>query len=151
MWEVSTRRYKLSNHNTGLAAYPLLLRLQGRYIPRLFDVTRLRITPESTTLPRMTDVLQGLVFEYIPGISMAKLEPDVDVSEQGAEWISSQVMEALCAIEAENCLMYNDVHIGNVVLRDGSRSPVIIDFGQANIREPSGRVSSGGLQKTHVA
>ncbi|KAK0235528.1 hypothetical protein EDD85DRAFT_955087 [Armillaria nabsnona] len=85
-----------------------------------------------------TDVAQELVFEYIPGISMAKLKPDVNVSEQGAERISSQVMEALCAIEAENCLLHNDVHVGNVVLRDGSRSPVIIDFGQANIREPEG-------------
>ncbi len=84
----------------------------------------------------MTDVVQELVFEYIPGISMAKLEPDVDVSEQGAKWISSQVMEALRAIEAEKCLLHNVVHIGNVVLRDGSRSAVIIDFGQANVREP---------------
>ncbi|PBK81782.1 hypothetical protein ARMGADRAFT_1091010 [Armillaria gallica] len=113
-----------------------------RYIPRLLSVIRLRITPESTTLPLMTDVVQGLVFEYIPGISMAKLEPDVDVSEQGAERISSQVMEALRAIEAENCLLHNDVHIGNVVLRDGSRSLVIIDFGQANVREPDEEWSS---------
>ncbi|PBK71099.1 hypothetical protein ARMSODRAFT_63478 [Armillaria solidipes] len=36
MWEVSTWRYKLSNHNTELAAYRLLHRLQGQYIPRLF-------------------------------------------------------------------------------------------------------------------
>ncbi len=136
MWEVSTWRYKLSNRNTGLAAYPLLLRLQGQYIPRLFGVIRLRIIPESITLPPMTDVVQELVFEYIPSISMAKLEPDVDVSEQGAERISSQVMEALRAIEAEKCLLHNDV------LRDGSRSPVIIDFGQANIREPDEEWSS---------
>ena len=44
-------------------------------------------------------------------------------------------MEALRGIEAENCLLHNDIHIGNVVLRDGSRSPVIIDFGP-DIREP---------------
>ncbi|KAK0421903.1 hypothetical protein EV421DRAFT_2042953 [Armillaria borealis] len=77
-----------------------------------------------------------LIFEYIPGVSMAKLKPGVDVSKQEAERISSQVMEALRAIEAENCLLHNDIHIGNVVLREGNRSPVIIDFGQAGIRDP---------------
>ncbi len=45
-------------------------------------------------------------------------------------------MEALRAIESENCVLHNDIHIGNVVLRDGSRSPFIIGFGQADIREP---------------
>ncbi|KAK0443632.1 hypothetical protein EV421DRAFT_528438 [Armillaria borealis] len=136
MWEVSTWRFKLSNHNTELAAYRLLHRLQGRYIPRLFGDVRLRITPESTTLHPITDVVQGLIFEYIPGVSMAKLKPGVDVSMREAERISSQVMEALRAIEAENCVLHNDIHIGNVVLREKSRSPVIIDFGQADIREP---------------
>ncbi|KAK0421914.1 hypothetical protein EV421DRAFT_1914856 [Armillaria borealis] len=131
MWEVSTWRYRVSIHNTELAAY----RLQGRYIPHLFGVVRFR-----------------LVLEYISGVCIAKLKPDVDVSMREAERIFSQVMEALHAIEAENCALHNDMHIRNVVLRDGSRSPVIIDFGQADIREPglSGRVSSGGLQ-THVA
>ncbi len=136
MWEVSTWRYKVSNHNTELAAYRLLHRLQGRYIPRLLGVARLRITPESTTLHPITDVVQGLVFEYIPGVSMSKLKPGVDVSEQEAERISSQVMEALRTIEAKNCLLHNDIHIGNVILREGNRSPVIIDFGQAGIRDP---------------
>ncbi|KAK0235541.1 hypothetical protein EDD85DRAFT_938665 [Armillaria nabsnona] len=129
--------------------YHLLHQLQDRYIPRLFGVVRLRITPESTTVHPITDVVQGLVFEYIPGISMAKLKSGVDVSEQEAEQISSQVMEALCAIDAENCVLHNDMHIENVVLRDGGRSPVIIDFGQADIRQPElyeTRVLSGSLQ-----
>ncbi|PBK71133.1 hypothetical protein ARMSODRAFT_1017059 [Armillaria solidipes] len=117
MWEVSTWRYMASNHNTELAAYRLLRRLQGRYIPRLFGVVRLRITPESTTLHPITDVVQGLIFDK-------------------KQRISSQVMEAFRAIEAENCVLHNDIHIGNVVLRDGNHSPVIIDFGQAGIRDP---------------
>ncbi|KAK0443639.1 hypothetical protein EV421DRAFT_1947236 [Armillaria borealis] len=122
MWEVSTWRYKVSNQNKELSAYRLLHRLQGRYIPRLFGVVRLRITPESTTLHPITDVVQGLVFEYIPGVSMVKLKPGI--------------MEALRAIEAENlCLAQWHSH-QNVVLQDGNRSPVIIDFGQADIREP---------------
>ncbi len=67
---------------------------------------------------------------------MVKLKPGIDVSEQEAERISSQVMEVLHAIEAENCLLHNDIHIGNVVLWEGSCSPVIIDFGQVGIRDP---------------
>ncbi len=121
---------------TELAAYRLLNRLQGRYIPGLFDIIRLCITPESTTLHFITDVVQGLGLDYIPSVSMAKLKPGVDISEQEAEMISSQVMEALRAIDAENCVLYDDIHIANVVLRDGNRSLVIIDFGQADIREP---------------
>ncbi len=78
----------------------------------------------------------GLIFEYIPGVSMSKPKPGVDVSEQEAERISSQVMEALRAIEAENCVLHNDIHIGSVILQEKSRSPVIIDFGQGDIREP---------------
>ncbi|PBK88595.1 hypothetical protein ARMGADRAFT_1033941 [Armillaria gallica] len=74
--------------------------------------------------------------QYIPGVSRTKLKAGVDVSMREAERISSQVMEALRAIEAENCILHNDILVGNVVLRDGSRSPVIIDFGQADIREP---------------
>ncbi|PBK88305.1 hypothetical protein ARMGADRAFT_1084632 [Armillaria gallica] len=71
------------------------------------------LPPESTTLHPITDIVQGL-----------------------AERISSHIMEALRAIEAENCVLHNVIHIGNVVLLDGNRSPVVIDFGQADIREP---------------
>ncbi|PBK79292.1 hypothetical protein ARMGADRAFT_1040918 [Armillaria gallica] len=128
MWEVSTWRYRLSNHSTGLSAYRLLHLLQGQYIPRLFGAVHIHIDPDSTTLHPTTDIVQGLVLEYISGVSMAKLNPGVDVS--------IQVMEALRGIETENCVLHNAIHIGNVVLRDGSCSLVIIDFGQADIREP---------------
>ncbi|KAK0421796.1 hypothetical protein EV421DRAFT_1953894 [Armillaria borealis] len=111
MWEVSTWRYKVPNHNKKLSAYRLLHRLQGRYIPRLFGVVRLRITPESTTLHPITGIVQGLA-----SISLA------------SAWRNSSLVE--------NCVLHNDIHTGNVVLRDGSRSPVTIDFGQADIREP---------------
>ncbi len=116
--------------------YRLLHRLQDRYIPRLFGVVRLRITPESTAIHPITDIVQGLGLEYISGVGTVKLKPGFDVSRQEAERISSQVMDALRVIEAENCILHNDIHVRNVVLRDGNRSPVIIDFGQADIREP---------------
>lgn len=75
-----------------------------------------------------------IVLEYIPGISIEKLQPDIDVSEQEAKRISSHAMAALRAIEAENCLPHNDIHTRNVVLREGNWSPIIINFGEANIR-----------------
>ncbi len=127
MWQVSTWCYKLSNHNTKFAAYRLT-DCKAVIFPPLFGVICHHITPESTTLHPITDIVQGLVFEYISGISIAKLNPGVDVSEQEAERISSHITEALHAIETENCILHNDMDIGNVVLQDGSRSPVIIDF-----------------------
>ncbi|KAK0235500.1 hypothetical protein EDD85DRAFT_955050 [Armillaria nabsnona] len=113
MWGVCTWIGKMSSHDTELSAYRLLYRLQGRYIPRLLGVVRLRITPESTPLHPITDVVEG-----------------------EAEKIPSAVLEGFRAIEAEKCLLHNDVHTRNVVLHEGNRSPAIVDFGEANIRNP---------------
>ncbi|KAK0443594.1 hypothetical protein EV421DRAFT_526473 [Armillaria borealis] len=129
VWEISTWYWKMYNYDTELDAYRLLHRLQGRYIPRIFGVVRLGITSESTPLHPITDFVQGLALEYIPGICMEKLKPGADISQQEAEAISGQVMEGLRAIEAENHVLHNDIHIRNVVLREEDRSAVIIDFG----------------------
>ncbi|PBK71085.1 hypothetical protein ARMSODRAFT_62827 [Armillaria solidipes] len=136
MWEVSTWFGKMGSYDTELAAYRLLHQLQGWYIPRLFGVVRLGITSESSPLHPIADVVQGLVLEYIPGVSMEKLQPGIDVSEQEAERICSDMMAGLRSIEAENCLLHSDIHPRNVILREGDRSPVIIDFGEADIRQP---------------
>lgn len=66
---------------------------------------------------------------------MENFEPGVDVSLPEAEIISSKVLDAFRTIEAENCVLHNDIHIGNIVLRDADRSPVIVDFGRASVRE----------------
>ncbi len=120
MWEVCTWMMKMSGHDTELSAY----RLQGRYIPRLYGVVRFRATSESTPLHLITDVVGGLAsaLEYIPGVSMDKLEPGIDVSEEEAQKISSAVLEGFRAIEAEKCLLYNNVHTRNIVLREGNRA-----------------------------
>ncbi len=71
-------------------------------IPRLFGVVRLRIHPESTTLHPITGVIQGRVFDYIPGVNMAKLKPGVDLSEQEAKsWrrsVVSRLRTASCTM-----------------------------------------------------
>ncbi|KAK0217177.1 hypothetical protein IW262DRAFT_1299131 [Armillaria fumosa] len=139
MWE-------MSSHDTELSAYRLLHRLQGRYIPRLYGVIRLRITSESIPLRPITGFVERLVLEYIPqaGISMNKLKPSIDVSEEEVEKISNAVLEGFCAIEAENCLLRSDIHTTNIVLREGSGSPVIIDFGLANIQNLHIVMRNGG-------
>ncbi len=62
---------------------------------------------------------------------MDKLKPGIDVSEQETERISNDVMAGLRTIEAENFLLHNDFHTRNDVPREGDRSPVVIDFGEA--------------------
>ncbi|SJL12430.1 uncharacterized protein ARMOST_15857 [Armillaria ostoyae] len=134
MFEVGTWLGKMGCYDTELTAYRLLHRLQGRYMPRLFGVVRVCINSESTLLHLITDVVEGLALEYIPSVSMENLKSGIDVSEQEAERVSSEVLEGLRAIEAENCLLHDDVHTRNVVVPEGNRSAVIIDFGQAIIR-----------------
>ncbi|KAK0421907.1 hypothetical protein EV421DRAFT_2026202 [Armillaria borealis] len=136
MWEVSTWNRKLADYERELAAYHLLHRLQGNCIPRFFGVVHFPITSDSTPLHPIADFVQGLALEYIPGVSMENLEPGVDFSLPEAEIISSKVLDAFRTIEAENCVLHNDIHIGNIVLRDADGSPVIIDFGRASVRDP---------------
>ncbi|KAG7441355.1 uncharacterized protein BT62DRAFT_1011602 [Guyanagaster necrorhizus] len=108
MWEISAWLWKSHDHDTELAAYHLLCRLQGTIIPRLHGVVRLPIA--YTTLHPIIDTIRSLALD--------------------------KVLDAFRAIEAENCVLDNDIHIGNVVLRDSDRSPVINDFGRAYVREP---------------
>ncbi|KAK0217195.1 hypothetical protein IW262DRAFT_176154 [Armillaria fumosa] len=107
-------------YDTELAAYQLLHRLQCQYIRRHFGIVHFCITSESAPLHPITDVVQGLVLEYIHGVSMDTLQPGVDVSEQEAERISNDVMGWLHAIKAENFLLHNDIHTWNVVLPSSS-------------------------------
>ncbi len=117
MWEVSTWTRKMNDHNTEHSAYRLLHRLQGNCIPRLHGVVRLSITSDPEPLHPIIDIVQGLAFEYIHGMNMEDLKPGVDISQQEAEAISSRVMDVFRTIEAENCVIHNDLHIGNVILR----------------------------------
>ncbi len=70
MWEVSTWFAKMGSYDMELIAYRLLHRLQGRYIPHLLGVVRLCITSEFSPLHPIIDIVQGLILEYIPGITM---------------------------------------------------------------------------------
>ncbi|KAK0235530.1 hypothetical protein EDD85DRAFT_843287 [Armillaria nabsnona] len=96
MWEVCTWIGKMSSHDTELSAYRLLHRLQGLYIPRLYGVVRLCITSEPIPLHPITDFVEGLVLEYIPGINMDKLNPGIDVSEEEQRRFLTQCWKGSC-------------------------------------------------------
>ncbi len=84
---------KVSSYDTELSVYRLLHPLRQIYSRSSFGVVRHRITPETTPLDPITDVVQGLIH----GIRIEKLKLDIDVSEQK---IYSAVLEGFRAIEA---------------------------------------------------
>ncbi|KAK0186828.1 hypothetical protein F5146DRAFT_1004890 [Armillaria mellea] len=116
MWEISTWYRKLYHQMCEVDAYRLLRRLQGHVIPPF---------------------IPGLAVEYIQGTSMDSLKPSIDLPLEEAETVSDRVMDAFRAIKDEMCVLHNDVHIGNLILRATDKTPVIIDFGYAMIREPN--------------
>ncbi|PBK65212.1 hypothetical protein ARMSODRAFT_961513 [Armillaria solidipes] len=75
--------------------------------------------------------------------------------ERGNERISNDVMAGLRA-EAENCLLRNNLLCQEHLLREGNRSPAIIDFGEANTRVPGTndedwrRIIHGGLDMHYM-
>ncbi|PBK81779.1 hypothetical protein ARMGADRAFT_1039141 [Armillaria gallica] len=111
------------------------LRAAGHLIPHYYGLVHFPISP-SEPLHLITDYVPGIVVEYIQGVSMGSLQPGVNIPRPEAESIADRVMDAFRTIKAEKCVMHNDVHIDNIVLRDSDRSPVLIDFGWALTREP---------------
>ncbi|KAG7441359.1 uncharacterized protein BT62DRAFT_1011606 [Guyanagaster necrorhizus] len=85
---------------------------------------------------RITDYVPGTVIEYIQGVSMGLLKPGVDIPRPEAEALADRVMDAFSTIKAEKCVMHNDIHIDNILLRDSDRSPVHIDFAWSLTRKP---------------
>jgi formylglycine-generating enzyme required for sulfatase activity len=77
------------------------------------------------------DGLQGMVMEYIVGEDLAKyLDPQGALSEDEALRIIRRVGEALICVH-EAGFLHRDVKPSNIMLREGSRTPVLIDFGLA--------------------
>ncbi len=70
-------------HDMELTAYQLLHQLRGRCIPRLFGVVCPCITPGLPPLHPITNIVQGLVLQYIHDVNIEKLRPSVDVSAGG--------------------------------------------------------------------
>ncbi|KAK0458193.1 uncharacterized protein EV420DRAFT_384594 [Desarmillaria tabescens] len=135
MWEVSAWTSRVENHQNELEAYRLLHRLQDTLIPRFYGLFHLPLS-SSEPLHPITDYIPGIVIEYIQGVSMGSLRPGVDIPRPEAEAIADRVMGAFRTLKAEKCVLHNDVHIDNILLRDPDWSPVLIDFGWALTRKP---------------
>jgi formylglycine-generating enzyme required for sulfatase activity len=75
--------------------------------------------------------LQGMVMEYIVGEDLATyIDRQGVLSEDEALRIIRQVGEALTCVH-EAGFLHRDVKPNNIMLREGSQSPVLIDFGLA--------------------
>ncbi|KAG7441345.1 uncharacterized protein BT62DRAFT_484412 [Guyanagaster necrorhizus] len=135
MWETETWTLRMEEHQIEVDAYRLLRRLQGRLIPRFYSLVHLPIS-SSQPLHPITDYVSGTVIEYIQGVSMGSLKPGVDIPRPEAEALADRVMDAVRTIKAEKCVMHNDIHIDNILLRDSDRSPVLIDFAWSLTRKP---------------
>ncbi|KAK0227431.1 hypothetical protein EDD85DRAFT_958051 [Armillaria nabsnona] len=118
MWGISTWYRKLYYQKCEVDAYRLLRRLQGHVIPRFYGTPLFPASLSTTS----------------KGPTWNSLKPGMDLD--AAETISDQVMDAFRNIKDEICVLHNDIHIGNIILRATDRTPVIIDFVYAMIREP---------------
>ncbi|PBK65187.1 hypothetical protein ARMSODRAFT_1022609 [Armillaria solidipes] len=124
MWEVSTWYRKLYHQKCEVDAYRLLRRLQGHVIPRFYGTVRLPIS--TSPLHPITAFIPGLAVEYVQGTNIDSLNPGINLPLEEAETVSDQVKDAFRNIKDEMCVLHNDVHIGNIILRATDRTPVII-------------------------
>ncbi|KAK0458940.1 uncharacterized protein EV420DRAFT_340818 [Desarmillaria tabescens] len=135
MWEIFTWTLRMERQESEVEAYRLLRKLQGFLIPRFIGLVTLPISSEEPH--PITNCVPGIVIEYIQGESLGSLKPDVNIPRSEAEAIADAVMDAFRILKAQKCVIHNDIHIDNIILRHSDRSPVIIDLGCALTRESS--------------
>ncbi|KAG5335028.1 hypothetical protein C0989_002429 [Termitomyces sp. Mn162] len=113
----SWQRYDAA-HTKEREAYSYLKEAQtSGLIPRFFGTTKIDMM---TTVPhRSLSHINGLLLEYIPGRSMAKMRPGITITFEEAEAISQRVLE-----------------LGRRLRRFGDDSPVLIDWGLASLPAP---------------
>jgi serine/threonine-protein kinase len=90
------------------------------------------------------DDMPYMVMDYIPGKTLdTLLFPDRPLSEALAVYYTRQLGAALQIIHASG-LLHRDVKPQNIIIRDGSRDAVLIDFGIAREFTP-------GITQTHTS
>ncbi|KAG5349505.1 hypothetical protein C0989_003364, partial [Termitomyces sp. Mn162] len=126
----SWQRYDAA-HTKERAAYGYLKKAQtSGLIPRFFGTTKINMM---TTAPhRSLSHINGLLLEYIPGRSMAKMRPGITITFDEAEAISQRVLELGRQLRRFG-VCHSDVHVGNVIIREKDNSPVLIDWGLASL------------------
>ncbi|KAG6895304.1 hypothetical protein C0992_002013 [Termitomyces sp. T32_za158] len=99
-------------------------------VPRFFGTAKIDMMSMAKH-PSLSHI-DGLLLEYIPGRSMARFRPGIDITFEKAEVISQRVLELGRRLRRFG-VTHNDVHVGNVILREESSFPVLIDWGHASI------------------
>ncbi|MCK6454400.1 MAG: protein kinase [Alphaproteobacteria bacterium] len=109
---------------------------EGRWLARFDDDARGRKHPNIVGVKTLEEALGTayLVMEYVEGESLrAYYERHGDgVPEGELKQIAGGMLEGLSALHAEK-MYHRDIHPGNVLLREGSGIPVLIDFGSARL------------------
>lgn len=141
MWEISCWQIKDENYKSEVKAYRHLASLQGTSIPRFYGTAQLSIAPQGRPpLHAVTDVVDGIVMEYIQGTTLEELQVGRDVSPTLAEEISQKALRVMRQVRDLDTI-HGDVRLGNILLRGWPSSapePVLIDFGFAHIRPADG-------------
>ncbi|RDB26738.1 hypothetical protein Hypma_005351 [Hypsizygus marmoreus] len=146
-WDMEVQLYEFKQrcHDREVAAYLYLRTLQGQDIPFLYGTFRFpfSLAQGSSGFPRrnnmttpILDYAEGLAFEYIDGMNMGEVQPDVDIPRADIERTSEntlQIMKRLRDLYA----LHKECRPQNVMIRrQYPHNPVLIDFGQTNVKLP---------------
>ena len=120
-----------SSHHKECAAYAHLQEAQvSGLVPRFFGTTKVDMMATASH-PSLSHI-KGLLLEYIPGRSMAKVRPGITITFEEAEVISQRVLELGRQLRRFG-VCHSDVHVGNIILRANNNFPVLIDWGLASL------------------
>ncbi|KAG6898495.1 hypothetical protein C0995_009458 [Termitomyces sp. Mi166 len=119
-----------SSHLKEREAYRRLREAQASgLIPRFFGTTKIDMMTTASH-PSLSHI-DGLLLEYIPGRSMARIRPGITISFEEAEIISQRILELGRRLRRYG-VCHSDVHVGNILIRTEDNSPVLIDWGRAS-------------------
>ncbi|KAG6877437.1 hypothetical protein C0992_009983 [Termitomyces sp. T32_za158] len=99
-------------------------------VPRFFGTAKIDMMSMAQH-PSLSHI-DGLLIEYIPGRSMARCRPGINITLEEAEIVSQRVLELGRQLRRFG-VTHADVHVGNIILREENNFPVLIDWGRASI------------------
>ncbi|KAG6878969.1 hypothetical protein C0992_006263, partial [Termitomyces sp. T32_za158] len=89
-------------------------------VPRFFGTAKIDMMSMAQH-PSLSHI-DGLLIEYIPGRSMARFRPGINISLEEAEIVSQRVLELGRRIRRFG-VAHSDVHVGNIILREENDFP----------------------------
>ncbi|RDB26755.1 hypothetical protein Hypma_005315 [Hypsizygus marmoreus] len=131
--------YRKKCHDREVAAYRHLRSLQGTDIPRFYGTFRLPFastdsTHENALAASILDYAEGMALEYVNGLTMAEVRPDVDIPRPDVERAAENTLQIMKRLR-DLCVVYNDCRPQNVLIRrQHPHNPVLIDFGSSEVK-----------------